>query len=666
MTHRLARALVEPGPQVRSPADRLAARFLATLLVLLIPASFAAVAVQAWVRPDFRPAARWMLPGLVLTIPIYVLSRTRHHRLALWLTLGDATMLSILAVLGDPGNPTPYAYLLFPSILASVMLPAADAAAVVGFGVLAAIGLVVHDLEGLGIDRAVTLTAMLLWMNAFVLIGTHHRSRVEEMRRRKHEVRNRRQSALLQAGFGGMAFATDTGRILECSRGFAAIFGLDQHDMVGRDLGRYLVGGLRGSGEREAVHRDGHIFPVEVVLLPYDELGEQRFAVALRDITERRRLQAQLHQADRMATMGQLAAGVAHEINNPLAWVLGNLDMLVEQLTGEQRVAAQRAADGARRVQRIVADLRTFSRTSTPDAQSVDLVAAVQSAVNMVRHRVRDRGVLIEDYAHGVPTVDGDETRIGQVCLNLLVNASEALPPGQRDRNRVEVRVYPADTGEAVVEVTDNGTGIAPEVRHRMFEPFFTTKEHGTGLGLSITRSITASLGGRLEVRSEPGVGTTMRVVLPAGLLPAAEPADKAAHGVNRARADGRSVLVVDDEPDILELVAAALGERGVRGATSATEALRLLEDHLPDAILCDLMMPDKSGMDLHDEALRRWPALAGRFVFITGGVYTEDARRFLDQTRAPVLLKPFKLDALREVVDNVARREGDAHASER
>ena len=161
--------------------------------------------------------------------------------------------------------------------------------------------------------------------------------------------------------------------------------------------------------------------------------------IRIDDITQRLSLEEMMVQSEKMLSVGGLAAGMAHEINNPLAWVLGNLDLLVEGLRGEHRDVARRAAEGARRVDRIVRDLKTFSRTRPPEPAAVVLPTAVSSAVNMIRHQVRDRGVLIEDYAP-VPTVDGDETRVGQVCLNLLVNALEALPADRREENRIEVK----------------------------------------------------------------------------------------------------------------------------------------------------------------------------------------------------------------------------------
>jgi len=353
-----------------------------------------------------------------------------------------------------------------------------------------------------------------------------------------------------------------------------------------------------------------------------------------------------------MATMGQLAAGVAHEINNPLAWVVGNLNLLGHTHQDERSTALiSKARDGARRVERIVRDLQTFSRMREPPPQGVDLARSAGSAANMVRHRLRDRGLLIEELGEA-PTVDGDETRVGQICLNLLVNAVESLDPQRQEENRVHLSLSTGEHGGAVLEVRDNGRGMSDEVRRRIFDPFFTTKDHGTGLGLSITRSIAEDLGARLEVESVEGEGTTMRVVFPPGML-AAPMAATPIHAIGRTLAPA-TVLIVDDEPDICDLIEEALTGHRVVSAHSVEAALEALDRHRFTVVVCDLMMPVKTGMDLFVEATTRVPELDGHFVFVTGGAYTQEARSFLDRTRAPVLQKPFRLQHMREVVEDL------------
>lgn len=255
-----------------------------------------------------------------------------------------------------------------------------------------------------------------------------------------------------------------------------------------------------------------------------------RHAESLRQANaERKQLQENLRFAERMASLGTLAAGVAHEINNPMTYVLGNLEYIAEELKQqpvpawgsadpslEQLVAE--AQDGARRVVRIVRDLKTFSRQSDNDPlEPLDLESALDTAADMVRAQIRHRARLERDY-RGDTLVLGDNVRLGQVFVNLVVNAVQAIPDGSDpERHRITLRTYLDDKGHAVAEVEDTGTGIEPAHMARLFDPFFTTKPIGigTGLGLSSAMGIVSALGGTIDVESQVGVGTKVRVRLP-------------------------------------------------------------------------------------------------------------------------------------------------------
>lgn len=255
-----------------------------------------------------------------------------------------------------------------------------------------------------------------------------------------------------------------------------------------------------------------------------------RHAESLRQAdAERKQLQENLRFAERMASLGTLAAGVAHEINNPMTYVLGNLEYIAEELAHhpvpawgsadaslEQLVAE--AQDGARRVVRIVRDLKTFSRQSDNDPLvPLDLESTLDTAAEMVRAQIRHRARLERDY-RGDTMVLGDNVRLGQVFVNLVVNAVQAIPDGSDpERQRITLRTYLDDKGQAVAEVEDTGTGIEPAHLPRLFDPFFTTKPIGigTGLGLSSAMGIVSALGGTIDIESEVGVGTKVRVRLP-------------------------------------------------------------------------------------------------------------------------------------------------------
>jgi CheY-like chemotaxis protein len=245
----------------------------------------------------------------------------------------------------------------------------------------------------------------------------------------------------------------------------------------------------------------------------------------------------------------------------------------------------------------------------------------------------------------------GNRTRLGQVFLNLLLNAAQAIPDGQAADNRIEITIR--DTGRAsIVEVTDTGSGIAPEHVDRIFDPFFTTKEigTGTGLGLSISREIVAGHRGTLSARSTLGVGTTMTVTLPhadhgvAAAAPVVEPVAVA----YRAR-----VLVIDDEPLIAQSLQKALSRHHVVVASRAREALaRIAQGETFDIILCDLMMPDVSGIDVYEYFVREHPAIAERVIFMTGGAFTPKANQFLSSISNERIDKPFSLAQINKLID--------------
>ena len=254
--------------------------------------------------------------------------------------------------------------------------------------------------------------------------------------------------------------------------------------------------------------------------------GEPATVVSARNITERKQMQARLLLADRLASVGTLAAGVAHEINNPLAFVLSNLGFLEEECQmlrdelprerlNEMEDVLRETKQGAERVRHIVRDLRTLSRDEGEQLCDVDVRGVIESSLGLVRHELRHRARL-EKELEPVPLVRASEGRLGQVLLNLLINAAHAIPDGRPGENEVRVRLR-AIAGRVVIEVKDTGSGISSEVRNRIFDPFFTTKPvgQGTGLGLSICHGIVTSMGGDITVESEVGRGSTFRITLP-------------------------------------------------------------------------------------------------------------------------------------------------------
>jgi signal transduction histidine kinase len=391
--------------------------------------------------------------------------------------------------------------------------------------------------------------------------------------------------------------------------------------------------------------------------------GTEVLAIA-RDVTEQKHAEAGLALADRMLSVGTLAAGVAHEINNPLTYVIANLRGLarrVRRIAGGKPIVSSElpdleqmigdALDGAERVRDIVGDLKTFSRGDDEEAGPIDVRAVLDTSIKMAQNEIRHRARLVRQYADDVPSARATSARLGQVFLNLLLNAAQAIPEGHAGENEITVRVYGAGA-DVAVEIIDTGVGIPPEIAARIFDPFFTTKPAlGTGLGLAICHKIVSALGGEIVALSTPGRGATFRLRLPAAQRPAILPLPPQTTAEREAIAR-RRVLIVDDEPRVAEALAAALEGHDVELAASGREALSRLGGGTSfDIVFCDLLMPEVSGMDLYRELVRSRPALARRVVFMTAGAFTQGARDFLAAVPNACIEKPFDMDAVLSLI---------------
>jgi signal transduction histidine kinase/CheY-like chemotaxis protein len=376
---------------------------------------------------------------------------------------------------------------------------------------------------------------------------------------------------------------------------------------------------------------------------------------------------------ERLSTVGQLAAGVAHEINNPLAFVVSNLSFIEEELALKEGVVgtevAQAIADaqhGAARVAGIVKGLSAFSRVDEDRSDDVDLQAVVEDAVRMAGNELRHKGALQFELG-AVPKVKGDPRKLVQVFINLLMNAADALPEGRVAENKVRVALGKDARGWAKIEVEDNGVGMNDVVRRRVFDPFFTTKPvgKGTGLGLSICHGIVASMDGDVAVESMEGAGTCFTVRLPPADVVVAEPAPIAiaAAPAPAPKPARLRVLVVDDEPHVGRAVTRVLQrEHDVTAVDSAERALQLLETGGEyEMILCDVMMPVMSGIELYEELARKKPEAAKSIVFLTGGAFTASAQHFLETTSAPCWHKPLDAAGLRAGIADWSKRRANA-----
>ena len=438
----------------------------------------------------------------------------------------------------------------------------------------------------------------------------------------------------------------------------------DEVPLIREAFERVVHTGEPGGYETQGASPSGRTSSYSVRLGPVQHDGRVVAVIVIaRDITDRKQAEMQLMLADRMASVGLLAAGVAHEINNPLAAVIANLDMAVQDvLDASKRLELPRdlpeelhdARVSADRVREIVRDLKIFSRAQEDKRGAVDVERVLDSTLRMAWNELRHRAKVVKKYGR-VPRVDANESRLGQVFLNLIVNAAHAVPEGNYEGNQIRVTTTHEDAG-VVISIADTGSGIPLELQPRLFTPFFTTKPLGvgTGLGLAISHRIITQLGGAISFTSAPGKGTEFRIVLPVAdplLAPITQTMPIGSLPTRRGR-----VLVVDDEETLAHAVRRYLmQDHDVAVATSAREALSLLESGTRfDVILCDLMMPQVTGMELHAELARLDASQAERMVFVTGGAFTPAARAFLDEHTNRFLEKPFDLKALRHLVNEL------------
>ena len=463
------------------------------------------------------------------------------------------------------------------------------------------------------------------------------------------------------------------GVILYVNRAALELLRYDRaEELVGQSMATFLDGQsiatmirriqhMRTTGERmapreyRATRRDGSTVVAEISSIPIEFEGGPAVLAFARDVTERVRLRAQLEQADRLTALGMMAAGVAHEINNPLTFISLATDLLRQRLRPEETVSRSLLDDigeGVERVAAIVRDLHLYSRYEDQPLGAVDLEVVLESAGRIVAHELRSRIRLVRD-AERLPPVRGVARRLEQVFVNVYLNAAQAFAEDQSDAT-ISVRARVTEN-TVEVEVADNASGMEADVLERIFEPFFTMRPTGTGtgLGLFICRDILLRAGGTIRAESEPAKGTTMVIT-----LQRSEPATSAeAAPVSTKRLSGRRILVVDDEPLIVKTIIRALGhDNVVVGETCPERALELAFADPPfDAIVCDVMMEGLTGVDVYERIARARPGMEMRIVFVSGGAHTARTRAFLASVPNRCLTKPFAPEGLSSVLAQIA-----------
>lgn len=423
-------------------------------------------------------------------------------------------------------------------------------------------------------------------------------------------------------------------------------------------IGRALAGDAEAAQvEVAALHPPGTTWLARMSRVVRDGVVSG-LVVFARDITAQKREESQLAAAEQLASLGMISAALAHEINNPLAAAMWNVELVLEAIGANEPVPAD-ALEEARAslvaLRDVARDLRLFGREERLAVQLVDVNAIVESTLRLARNELRHHARVVVDL-QPIPRIRASEARLGQVLLNLLVNAAQAIPQGESEKNQISVRTSLDGPGRVRIDVEDSGVGMTEAVRARLFTPFFTTKPIGigTGLGLSICQRVVSSLGGEIRVETSPGVGSIFTVSLPAATGEAEQTSSAGTVAAIRRR---RVLLIDDDEIVVRALVRALRPHHDVVGVTSAADAIEDVARAQPDVIICDVMMPDTTGAELVERIAARWPSLRERVLFLTGGVFGEGARELEAHEHGRVLHKPIALADLLDAIDRVGPR---------
>ncbi len=444
------------------------------------------------------------------------------------------------------------------------------------------------------------------------------------------------------------------------SHTLAEFFGPDAATLVGETL----VAAFHGQVQRFEIpfSRDDGSRGIRALLYaPVWEANRiTRVLVLARDVTDQKRNESQSQQAEKLAAMGQLVSGVAHEINNPAAIISGFAQtLLLDDVKPEQREMLQMVYDEATRIGRITSNLLAFARAGGRQRALVDMNDIVRRTFALRSYYLSTLNITVSlDLDPEEPKIWADASELQQMILNLLINAEQALVTVAGPRT-ITVLTR-ADEREVRLEVADSGPGIPPEVRDRIFDPFFTTKPEGvgTGLGLSICYGIAREHGGRIWVESELGRGARFGVVLPREQRHEARGVPEVV--APQAQTAGElTVLVVDDEPALRTALLRFLRRRGMQadGVADGAEALRVLRERRFDVIISDVLMPGMGGREFLEQLRRDWPDLVPRLVFSTGAAYVPDTAQLFEESGVPTVTKPFNFTLLEQLIREVASR---------
>ncbi len=478
--------------------------------------------------------------------------------------------------------------------------------------------------------------------------------------------------SMFNASIDGLALWNAAGEIVDTNPALWRMYGYSDDEFSALPPGSWsgpsyqpeflqaVVGGQPLHVEVTAVHKDGTAVELEVHGVPMQYQGQPHVLTITRDITEKKRSATELarqrealYQREKLAALGSLLAGVAHELNNPLSVVVARAVLLEEQGDLATQAAALKIRTAAERCARIVRTFLAMARQQQPERVPVAINDVVSAALDITGYAIRTSSIDVTlDLSREVPPVLADADQLHQVLLNLIVNAQQSLQDQTAPR-RIHVQSRFEEATETIrITVADNGPGIPAHLRARIFEPYFTTKPMGigTGVGLAVSLGIVEAHGGTLTVDCPVDGGAVFTIVLPVSAV-ATSGADPGPFWMPSARQ--HAILIVDDEAEIRATLTEILSgaRQRVVAASSGREALERMAAEHYDVILTDIRMPDLDGRAFYQEIERRWPRKCGRVVFVTGDTLTSALREFVSEAGRPVIEKPFLPSEVRRVV---------------
>lgn len=489
----------------------------------------------------------------------------------------------------------------------------------------------------------------------------------EALRESEEKFRN-----LFETSRDYLYIATLDGKVLEYNKSALDFFGYPDEEMKrinlkdlyvhpeerAKFLKKVLNEGFIENYELKLKKRDGTPIDALATAVPRRDRDGTVIGLqgAIKDITQMKRLEQQLLQSEKLSGLGTMISGVAHELNNPLTVIMGNVELMLmdRSLSARDARSLKVVLKESERAARIVSGLLTFAREHRPERRMININEIITESCKLREYNLRTNNIeLVMSLSPEIPSTLADPYQLQQVFTNLIHNARDALT--EKGGGTLTIRSVHRDQ-KIVIEFEDDGPGIEQENLKKIFDPFFTTKDvgRGTGLGLSIAYGIINEHDGNIEVSSEVGAGSKFTVEFP--VINALEETTAARNTAENVSTAGRSILIVDDEEYIRELLRQVLTEKGytVKTASTADDALRQMEAKTFDAVVVDIKMPGMGGKEIYSHIQKNRPDFASKMLFITGDVLSDDTQLFLERTGSKYIEKPFRIEKFIRALDDV------------